>query len=450
VQYGDGGKQANPISSNSWAFGAHPIVGTVCTNDTNVNVRTFPLKYVNVIVSACNCVALEDSGCQIPLVSNCLFFWCCDNTVGNVTLHCFGRDQTVRPPLVNLTVCLSDVDCENVRELPIVCAVTNICSHDYDVILPAVVVRNLQAKAVVSKRRRKELTVHSCCKSQPCDNWTTADRLSSGTKMGTAVGSRPRSSSTSCRPKCNLGCGMSQGAYAVTMLGIFCVALIFCIALCVVTNNHDVRFARVLTPAPIVLSCLSLSLRLSSSRQKNKFARFQPEPRQKRRQLLDEIADPFDDRFRRCDASIFCRQATDGLVRRRMRPCRTPDLGSASRSIRPSNSLMAGPIVCVAKKDGNMRIACRYRCLNSSTIGDAYSMPTIDEVMCSVGRERFIRAFDAKSDYWQIPLAKEHRWLTVFVTHDDLYEWLRLPFGFKNTGATVVRAVQLTRCRRGH
>ena len=51
VQYRDGGEQANPGSSNSWEFGAHPIVGTVCTNDTDVNVRTFPLKYVNVSVS---------------------------------------------------------------------------------------------------------------------------------------------------------------------------------------------------------------------------------------------------------------------------------------------------------------------------------------------------------------------------------------------------------------
>jgi len=51
VQYGDGGEQAIPGSSNSWKFGAHPIVGTVCTNDTDVNVRTFPLTYVNVAVA---------------------------------------------------------------------------------------------------------------------------------------------------------------------------------------------------------------------------------------------------------------------------------------------------------------------------------------------------------------------------------------------------------------
>ena len=53
--------------------------------------------------------------------------------------------------------------------------------------------------------------------------------------------------------------------------------------------------------------------------------------------------------------------------------------------IRPSVSLMASPIVCVAKKSGGVRIACGYRYLNSFTVGDAYpsSMPKVD-----IGRYR--------------------------------------------------------------
>ena len=52
VQYENGGEQANHNNFNSWEFGAHPIVGTVglCTNDTDVNVRTFTLKYLKVTV----------------------------------------------------------------------------------------------------------------------------------------------------------------------------------------------------------------------------------------------------------------------------------------------------------------------------------------------------------------------------------------------------------------
>jgi len=128
VQYGDGGEQANPISTNSWEFGDHPIVGTVCAYDASFDLCAYPLKYDNVTVSGYDCVALEDSGCQIPLVSNRLFSELCKKTVGNVTLHGLRRGQTVHAPLANVTVCLGDVDCENVRELPIMCAVIDFCS----------------------------------------------------------------------------------------------------------------------------------------------------------------------------------------------------------------------------------------------------------------------------------------------------------------------------------
>jgi len=40
--------------------------------------------------------------------------------------------------------------------------------------------------------------------------------------------------------------------------------------------------------------------------------------------------------------------------------------------IRRSENPMASPIVCVAKKDGGVRIACDYRYLNSFTVGDAF------------------------------------------------------------------------------
>jgi len=163
--------------------------------------------------------------------------------VGNVTLHGFGRGRTV----ANVTVCLSDVDCENVCELPIMCVVTDFCSQDYDVILPAAVLCNLQARAVVSKRLCNRSTVRACRKGQPSVDLTPADRLSSGTKMGTAVGLKPTAGHTDGQPKRNLGCGMSHWAYAVAMNCILCVALIVCVALMSVIDNCDNMFARVLT-----------------------------------------------------------------------------------------------------------------------------------------------------------------------------------------------------------
>jgi len=62
-------------------------------------------------------------------------------TVGSVALHGFGRNHTVQAPLVNLTVCLCDEGRADVCKIPIVCAITELCASDYDVILPASVVR---------------------------------------------------------------------------------------------------------------------------------------------------------------------------------------------------------------------------------------------------------------------------------------------------------------------
>ena len=79
--------------------------------------------------------------------------------------------------------------------------------------------------------------------------------------------------------------------------------------------------------------------------------------------------------------------------------------------------------MCVAKKMGGIRIACDYRYLNSFTVGGAFPMSTIEDVLRKIGSGRFISVFDAKSGYWPVPVKEEDRRLTAFVTHDGLYEW---------------------------
>jgi len=86
-------------------------------------------------------------------------------------------------------------------------------------------------------------------------------------------------------------------------------------------------------------------------------------------------------------------------------------------------------------------IACYYRCLNSYTVGDTFPMSTINDTLNKLGAANFISTFNAKSGYWQLPVAEQHCWLTAFITYDGLYEWIRMPFGLKNAGATLDRAV---------
>ena len=90
---------------------------------------------------------MNDSGCQILIASNRLFGWCTEGVVGHVNLHGFGQDHVVQAPLVNLTVkmCEPVSKCDDMLEILLVCAVTDLGSVDYDMILPAAVVSELQA-----------------------------------------------------------------------------------------------------------------------------------------------------------------------------------------------------------------------------------------------------------------------------------------------------------------
>jgi len=162
---------------------------------------------------------------------------------------------------------------------------------------------------------------------------------------------------------------------------------------CSVIDERDGMLGNVLTPIPVVSKCLLPSQRVED----DKIAHLQPDQRQQLCQLLDEFAGQFDDRPGRCDTVVHRIQTTDGFVPRQMRPYRVPDTFKPEvnrqiqdlldkKLIRPSNSPMASPIVCVDKKDGGVRIACDYRHLNSFTVGDAYLMPTIEEVLRSIGK----------------------------------------------------------------
>jgi len=138
------------LTKTSWKFGDYPIVKSVTTYSPCPQVRVFPLQYLEVSIEGNKCTALNDSGCRIPIVSNCLFGWCAEGAVGRVNLHGFGQDHVAQAPLVNLTVkmCYPVSEGGDMLEIPLECAVIDLGNVDYDVILPAAVVSELQAPVV--------------------------------------------------------------------------------------------------------------------------------------------------------------------------------------------------------------------------------------------------------------------------------------------------------------
>jgi len=213
-----------------------------------------------------------------------------------------------------------------------------------------------------------------------------------------------------------------------------------------VVSECDSDFGRLVAPANVVVS-----VNVSAQIEEDKLSHL--DNQQRGELLLDAFSDRFTDKLELCEFVVHHIQTTADFVLRQIKPYRVPEVYKpevdrqidellTTGLIRFLNSPMASFIVRVAKKDGGVRLACDFRYLNSYTVSDTYPMATIDEVLRSVGQERFISTFDAKSGYWQIPVAEEDRWLTAFVTHDGLYEWVRMLFGLTNAGATFVISVR--------
>ncbi|UYV84812.1 K02A2.6-like, partial [Cordylochernes scorpioides] len=99
----------------------------------------------------------------------------------------------------------------------------------------------------------------------------------------------------------------------------------------------------------------------------------------------------------------------------------------------PSTSEFASPCVLVPKKDSSFRLCQDYRRLNRETHLDPFPFPSIDRIIDRFGGCHYFTKIDLRDGFWQIGLTKESRKFSAFVTQEGLYEFTRLPFGWKNS-----------------
>lgn len=105
-----------------------------------------------------------------------------------------------------------------------------------------------------------------------------------------------------------------------------------------------------------------------------------------------------------------------------------------AKIIERSTSVWNSPVVLVKKKDNSWRFAVDYRKLNKITKPISQPLPRLEDVFDSLGESNatIFSTLDLNSAYFQIELDPETREKSAFVTHEGVFQFLRMPFGLRN------------------
>jgi len=104
------------------------------------------------------------------------------------------------------------------------------------------------------------------------------------------------------------------------------------------------------------------------------------------------------------------------------------------------SSAFVSPIVIANKKNG-IRLCVDYRKINQHIKIDQFPIPTQEEIHNKLYGAQIFSKVDLTSAYHQLPIRKEDRDLTAFITHIGLFRYKRLPFGLANAPAAFMRVM---------
>ena len=115
----------------------------------------------------------------------------------------------------------------------------------------------------------------------------------------------------------------------------------------------------------------------------------------------------------------------------------------------------ASPIVCVPKKDGNIRICGDFKVsVNRVLLDNPYPLPDTEDIFATLGSGSVFSKIDLSNAYQQMEVSSESQQYLTVNTHKGLYAYQRLTFGiasapaiFQATMDQILKGMDNVRCR---
>jgi len=111
-----------------------------------------------------------------------------------------------------------------------------------------------------------------------------------------------------------------------------------------------------------------------------------------------------------------------------------------------SDSSWNAPLLVVPKKpdiNGKVkyRVCVDFWKLNQVTVGDAFPLPNITDILDQLGKSKYYTTLDLAQGYHQVPVNPADQEKTAFSTDKDHYEFSHMPFGLKGAPGTFQRLI---------
>lgn len=109
--------------------------------------------------------------------------------------------------------------------------------------------------------------------------------------------------------------------------------------------------------------------------------------------------------------------------------------------IEPSKSPWAAPVFIVYRNH-KPRMVIDLRRLNDRAVADEFPLPRQEEILQALSGSRYLSTLDALAGFTQLSVKESDREKLAFRTHRGLYQFKRMPFGYRNGPAVFQRVMQ--------